>query len=367
MRVDRDTGPVIAGPSGEPGAADELTASWFAALLGGLAPMPEVDAPAPAAAPAPDAAPIMLVAPPTAGEGSSPGAVPITTAAFGAEVGSPVPTPSRSEPDRLAGAAPGRGQGEAAARSRDGRALGLPPGPGEPVTALRPEGPRAAGVAERAVDPESEAGAELPVDHGPRVERVDELPIASVPEPGGAAGPGMHDLAASIGAPVGGPTRPAAVAAPADVPVPAARPIGLGELPGRVAVDARALRAAGDGDHEAVLQLDPPELGRVHLRVHVVAGRVEVEIHAERPESREVLRRAADELRAELGRDGGATAVQVDVRDRPAPHPRPPTPRAPHSDARSDPSAAPAAGPIRSRTPASQPARAADGRVDVHL
>jgi flagellar hook-length control protein FliK len=72
------------------------------------------------------------------------------------------------------------------------------------------------------------------------------------------------------------------------------------------------LRHRDDGDYELTLQLDPPDLGRVELRVRLEGGVVHVQVGAQAAGTGDLLRRALPELREALV-DAGLTAGTLDI------------------------------------------------------
>lgn len=101
-----------------------------------------------------------------------------------------------------------------------------------------------------------------------------------------------------------------------------------------------AVKTDGDGGFE--VQLSPEELGKVRLSLHVSDGTVALSIHAERPETLDLLRRHIDVLEREFhdagftslsftfgqgstdGRRSGPSAYADAVRDRPGEPIQPP-------------------------------------------
>jgi hypothetical protein len=67
---------------------------------------------------------------------------------------------------------------------------------------------------------------------------------------------------------------------------------------------AAAVAQAGSGDLE--IRLDPPELGRVQIRLEAGEDGVRAVVLAERAETQELLRRNADQLARDLGAAGFA-------------------------------------------------------------
>jgi flagellar hook-length control protein FliK len=57
-------------------------------------------------------------------------------------------------------------------------------------------------------------------------------------------------------------------------------------------------------DGQVDIRLDPPELGRVQIRIETLDDGVRALVLAERPETQELLRRNADQLARDLGAAG---------------------------------------------------------------
>jgi len=101
-----------------------------------------------------------------------------------------------------------------------------------------------------------------------------------------AGGPGWRLEAEALG-----PVTPRSEApSPAAGPPPVAQQI------------AAAVARAADGQVE--IRLDPPELGRVQIRIETLENGVRALVLAERPETQELLRRNADQLARDLGAAG---------------------------------------------------------------
>jgi flagellar hook-length control protein FliK len=91
--------------------------------------------------------------------------------------------------------------------------------------------------------------------------------------------------------------------APAETPAPAEQLVTV----------LRPLRRAADGTYELRIELRPPELGRVDLRVELRNGVMHAVIHAEQAGTAEIVRNALGDLRARLDADGvRAGALTVD-------------------------------------------------------
>ena len=93
--------------------------------------------------------------------------------------------------------------------------------------------------------------------------------------------------------PVNTPSATAAASAPAPPP-PAEQLVSV----------LRPLQRAADGSYQLRIELRPPELGRVDLRVELRDGVLHATINAEHPRTAELVRNALDDLRAQLDADG---------------------------------------------------------------
>jgi flagellar hook-length control protein FliK len=66
----------------------------------------------------------------------------------------------------------------------------------------------------------------------------------------------------------------------------------------------KPLERAPDGSYQLHLELKPPELGRVDLRVEMRDGVLHASIQTEHPRTAELVRSALDDLRARLSNSG---------------------------------------------------------------
>jgi hypothetical protein len=82
---------------------------------------------------------------------------------------------------------------------------------------------------------------------------------------------------------------------PPQFPVPAPPAAQVGQ-----AIIDRIARGGG----EARIQLDPPDLGEVLIRVRIDGDRVRIEVHVERPEAAQLLRSSSGDLSSLLGQRG---------------------------------------------------------------
>jgi hypothetical protein len=107
------------------------------------------------------------------------------------------------------------------------------------------------------------------------------------------------------------PTAPATAPAP---PVPAEQVVSV----------LRPLRRAADGTYELRLQLRPPELGQIELRVEMRHGVLHAALQADNPQAVEIMRNGLNELRSRLEAEGvragtltvDSNATQTSQRDR---------------------------------------------------
>jgi flagellar hook-length control protein FliK len=107
------------------------------------------------------------------------------------------------------------------------------------------------------------------------------------------------------------PTAPAAAPAP---PVPHEQVVSV----------LRPLRRVADGTYELRLQLRPPELGQIELRVEMRHGVLHAALQADNPQAVEIMRNGLGELRSRLEAEGvragaltvDSNAAQMSQRDR---------------------------------------------------
>jgi flagellar hook-length control protein FliK len=66
----------------------------------------------------------------------------------------------------------------------------------------------------------------------------------------------------------------------------------------------RPLQRNADGSYQIKIELRPPELGRVEMRVELRDGVMHASIHAEHAHTEELVRNALDDLRSQLQNDG---------------------------------------------------------------
>jgi flagellar hook-length control protein FliK len=77
----------------------------------------------------------------------------------------------------------------------------------------------------------------------------------------------------------------------------------------------RPLQRTPDGAYQLRIELRPPELGRVDLRVEFRDGVMHASIHTEHAHTAELVRGALDDLRARLDADG-VRSGELTVADR---------------------------------------------------
>jgi flagellar hook-length control protein FliK len=156
---------------------------------------------------------------------------------------------------------------------------------------------------------------------------------APAPETPRATGTGT-DTAPALAAPPASGVAPRLASAPAPVTAPApasapAPPPPAAQLHGVL----RDLRRAEDGSYEMRLELRPPELGRVDVRVELRDGVLHATIRTEHAHTADIVRGALDDLRARLGTDG-MHAGQLNVEDGGTQRRREQSPAREHTDDR---------------------------------
>jgi flagellar hook-length control protein FliK len=105
-----------------------------------------------------------------------------------------------------------------------------------------------------------------------------------------ATGAGERAPAAAATTAANAPSAPA----PAPPPPPAAQ----------LAAVIRPLQRGADGQYQLKLEMRPPELGRVDMRIEMRDGVLHASIHTEHAQTAELVRSALDDLRARLDADG---------------------------------------------------------------
>ena len=182
------------------------------------------------------------------------------------------------------------------------------PAPATPTAAPAAARPDAA-IAVPVVDTDA---ATAPVVVAPTAPQPD----AEKPAPANASAftaatpPVVAPTEARSAAPVA-PTAPAAAPAP---PVPHEQVVSV----------LRPLRRAADGTYELRLQLRPPELGQIELRVEMRHGVLHAALQADNPQAVEIMRNGLGELRSRLEAEGvragaltvDSNAAQMSQRDR---------------------------------------------------
>ena len=66
----------------------------------------------------------------------------------------------------------------------------------------------------------------------------------------------------------------------------------------------RPLQRGADGTYQIRIEMRPPELGRVDMRVEMRDGVIHASIHTEHAQTADLVRAALDDLRARLDADG---------------------------------------------------------------
>jgi flagellar hook-length control protein FliK len=66
----------------------------------------------------------------------------------------------------------------------------------------------------------------------------------------------------------------------------------------------RPLQRSPEGNYQIRIEMRPPELGRVDMRVEIRDGVLHATIHAEHAQTADLVRNALDDLRAALDADG---------------------------------------------------------------
>ena len=213
-------------------------------------------------------------------------AAPLTLAA--ASVGAAAPGPAEAAAPVEAGAAPG------------GVSVPAPPsgaGAATPAAAVAqaPQPALDAPAIAEAVEPEAE----------PEVAAaIAERPAAKAARPAPAAAPASAPVLGDLGT-LAAPAAAWRLAPAAAHPLEAAHAPRAAPRPEPVA-EQIAVAVAGAVEPEVELRLDPPELGRVQIRLtHGEAG-LQAVVLADRPETQDFLRRHAETLQRELTEAGYA-------------------------------------------------------------
>lgn len=134
-------------------------------------------------------------------------------------------------------------------------------------------------------------------------------------KPGHKHHPAGSDQAGTASTPLAGlaPSSAAqvyATAASGEVDAPSAAPV---EMPPAVhQVGEAILERVDEAGGEAVIRLDPPELGSVHIRVTLAGDTVQVQVEAEQPEAQALLREHIEDL-SNLLTERGLNLADVQV------------------------------------------------------
>jgi len=259
--------PCLAGFTLAGEAAPEATGETAADTAATVAAAPEPAAPPPST-PLPPPQPSALAAPRAADP----------------EVGAGEDAAAPAAPDRAAG---GGGTVGAAAGLVAGR-------PAQPAAAP-PAAAEAADAGADMIEPVAEAEAEASVARAQGAEARAAPPPGTPAQGGAPASPPMPALAAAPPPD----WRLEAVAARSAHPAAAPRAHPAAPAPRDVAAQI-TLGIVAAADPRVEIRLDPPELGRVEIRLTGVDGALQAVVLAERPETQEFLRRNAEELVRDL-------------------------------------------------------------------
>ncbi len=168
----------------------------------------------------------------------------------------------------------------------------------------------------RAERPSPVRGASVPSSAGPT-----PAPDGGAARMGGAPvlETNTGDKPAPVATPAGAAAASAAhdprvepITAPARGAAASAAPPTSPSLPDQVITVLTPLRARPDGSYELRLELKPPELGRVEVRVEMRDGVLHAHLRAEQPAAAQALRDALGQLRDQLT-DNGVSAGTLDV------------------------------------------------------
>jgi flagellar hook-length control protein FliK len=295
----------------DPAAAGPLTALVGTAELQAATPTMVADASA-TLLPASEA--------PGGAVGDEPAAVTLSSASAPAVPGVPTSEPPDVTP--LPEAAVNVAPATAVPAAPTAEPPGATPIPAAPATAI-PAAPAtalpAAPAAPIPAAPTAEPPGATPLPAAPTAEPPGATPLPAVPTPDAGqesgGGPGAHTGGATAagglavapraeGTQAAAPVAASAPSAPAQPPAPADQLFGL----------VRPLQRAADGSYHLRMELRPPDLGRVEVRVELRDGVLHASIHTERGETADLLRNALDDLRARLDADG-MRAGQLTVDD----------------------------------------------------
>jgi flagellar hook-length control protein FliK len=151
-----------------------------------------------------------------------------------------------------------------------------------------------------------------------RPEQADAAPVlraahaqadAAVGRPGAGADSGAEHVSAANAAPAGSPDRAALAGAAATQPVPSAPAADTVKLAGPPTAWRQSLQEAlgerlnvqvGKNMEQAVIRLEPPQLGRIDIAIRHSAGTLEVNISATNGEVLRQLQSVSDNLRNDL-------------------------------------------------------------------
>lgn len=221
------------------------------------------------------------------------------------------------------------------------------PAPAPPTAAPAAPARADAAIPAPVVDPDAAAAPVVLAPAAPQ-------PDAEKPAPANAgtftaaAPPVVAPTEARSAAPVA-PTAPATAPAP---PVPHEQVVSV----------LRPLRRAADGTYELRLQLRPPELGQIELRVEMRHGVLHAALQADNPQAVEIMRNGLGELRSRLEAEGvragaltvDSNAAQMSQRDR-------------ESQREVRENSDPLGAPVETIAPVARPATDTDALLDVRI
>jgi flagellar hook-length control protein FliK len=284
--------------------ADPVTLALLAALAGNAPRAERADAiPTPPPADGTeiaDAAPTGDIAPATAALASAPDAVPDAappTAVETAATPVPLPDPAASAAEEAPAPEP-----DAADEPEESR-------PGSPPTP-KPAAPTSANAGPNA-GPSAPASGPAP---SPAATAADALAAAATAGAGTASTPGfraeptpkpdpVQDNAMITAATTALERAPRADAAAAAAPTAPAAPPDPPPA-AQLAAVIRPLQRGADGTYQVRIEMRPPEIGRVDMRVEIRDGVIHAAIHTEHAQTADLVRSALDDLRARLDADG---------------------------------------------------------------
>lgn len=237
------------------------------------------------------------------------------------------PVPPTAPPDGRAARGPAATDAAAAAHAT---ATGAPAAPAAPGASAPTPRPGTAGT-DAGKDPATAAAPAPAMNPGPAVNPGSAVNPGPAPDaPAGPDGPAGEPGALAPATAV--PARPAPAAGRVEgSPAPAPSPVAPEPPAEQLVRVLRPLRHGPDGAYRLQLELRPPELGRVELRVEVRDGLLNASLRVDNEAAAHAIRDALDSLRQRLEAggirpgslhvdDGRAGAHRHDARDeRPGP------------------------------------------------